>query len=61
MYPEEKFGVGLQSASTMWEHVEEIFVGTSDVMVKYGTARSGSFLLQWTAVCMAFFEVCVPL
>ncbi len=61
MYPEEKLGVGLQSASTMWEHVDEIFVGIRDVMLKYGTARSGSFSLQWTAACMAFFEVCVPL
>ena len=57
MYPEEKLGVGLHSASIMWEHVEEIFVGIRDVMVKNCTARSGSFSLQWTAACMAFFEI----
>ena len=61
MYPEEKLGPGLQSASIMWEHVEEIFVGIRDVMVKNGTARSGSFSLQWTTACMAFFEVWVSL
>ena len=61
MYPEEKLGPGLQSASIMWEHVEEIFVGIRDVMVKNATARSGSFSLQWTTACMAFFEVWVSL
>ena len=41
--------------------MEEIFVGIRDVMVKNATARSGSFSLQWTTACMAFFEVCVSL
>ncbi len=34
MYPEETLGVGLQSASIMWEHVEELFIGIRDVMMK---------------------------
>ena len=60
MYPEEKLGAGIQSASIMWENVEALYVGIRDIMVKNGTARSGSFSLHWSASCMAFFEVCVP-
>jgi hypothetical protein len=59
MYPEEALGAGIQSASIMWERMEELFQGIRDVMTKSGNARSGSFSLPWTQACMDFFEVCV--
>jgi hypothetical protein len=61
MYPDEKLGAGIQSASIMWERLEALFQGIREVMVKNGNARSGSFSIPWTSACMDFFEVCTCL
>ena len=57
MYPEDALGGGAQSASIMWERVENLFQGIRDLMKTHGNARSGSFSIQWTAACMSFIEV----
>jgi hypothetical protein len=57
MYPEDALGGGIQSASIMWERVENLFQGIRDLMKTHGNARSGSFSIQWTAACMSFIEV----
>lgn len=57
MYPEDALGGGVQSASIMWERVENLFQGIRDLMKTHGNARSGSFSIPWTAACMSFIEV----
>ena len=42
MYPEERLGFHLNSASMMWEMVEFVFEGVRRVMRDNGRARSGS-------------------
>ncbi len=57
MYPEEALGPGVQSATIMWEHVQSLFENIRQLMRKSGRARSGSFFMPWTAVCIKFLQV----
>jgi hypothetical protein len=57
MYPEDALGLGVQSATIMWEHLESLFENIRHLMQKSGRARSGSFVIPWTAACMNFLEV----
>jgi hypothetical protein len=57
MYPEERLGMSLNSASMMWENVEAVFEGIRVVMRTNGRARSGSFSMLWSAALQQFWEV----
>ena len=57
MYPEDALGPGVQSATIMWELVESLFENIRHLMQKSGRARSGSFVMPWTAACMIFLQV----
>ena len=57
MYPEDALGPGVQSATIMWELIESLFDNIRHVMQKSGRARSGSFVMPWTAAGMNFLQV----
>jgi hypothetical protein len=57
MYPKDALGPGVQSATILWELVESLFDNIRQVMQKSGRARSGSFVMPWTAACMNFLQV----
>ena len=57
MYPEERLGMNLNSASMMWETVETLFEGVRRVMRENGRARSGSFSMVWSCALQQFWEV----
>lgn len=57
MYPEERLGMHLNSASMMWERVEMLFQGVRNVMRDNGRARSGSFTMEWSASLHEFWKV----
>jgi len=57
MYPEERLGMHLNSASMMWERVEMLFEGVRSVMRDNGRARSGSFTMEWSASLHEFWKV----
>ena len=57
MYPEERLGMSLNSASMMWETVEAVFEGIRGVMRANGRARSGSFSMMWSASLQQLWEV----
>jgi hypothetical protein len=57
MYPEERLGMNLNSASMMWETVESLFEGVRRVMRENGRARSGSFSMVWSCALQQFWEV----
>jgi hypothetical protein len=57
MYPEERLGMQLNSASMMWERVEIMFEGVRNVMRENGRARSGSFTMEWSASLHEFWKV----
>ncbi len=57
MYPEERLGMHLNSASMLWERVEMLFQGVRNVMRDDGRARSGSFTMEWSASLHAFWKV----
>jgi hypothetical protein len=57
MYPEERLGMSLNSASMMWETVEAVFEGIRGVMRANGRARSGSFTMLWSTALQQFWEV----
>jgi hypothetical protein len=61
MYPEERFGFNLNSATMMWEMVEFVFEGVRRVMRDNGRARSGSFSMVWSVVLQQFWEVSLKL
>jgi hypothetical protein len=52
MYSEDVLGPCVQSATIMWEHVESWFENIRKLMRKSGRARSGSFAMPLTAVCI---------
>ena len=58
MYPEERLGMQINSASIMWEMVEEVFRGVRTVMRDKGRARSGSFSMVWSSALQEFWKVC---
>ncbi len=57
MYPEERLGMSLNSASMMWEMVEAVFEGIRGVMRANGRTRSGSFTMLWSTALQQFWEV----
>jgi hypothetical protein len=57
MYPEDRLGMTLNSASMMWETVESVFEGVRRVMRDNGRARSGSFSMVWSCALQQFWEV----
>ena len=57
MYPEERLGMNINSASMMWETVESFFEGVRRVMRENGRARSGSFSMEWSCALQQFWEV----
>jgi hypothetical protein len=57
MYPEEKLGGFIHSASAKWQVIDALFQGMRDVM-RCGTANtSGTFSIAWTNSCQKFWEV----
>ena len=57
MYPEEKLGGFIHSASAQWQVLDALFQGMRDVM-RSGTAyTSGTFSIAWTNSCQKFWEV----
>jgi hypothetical protein len=51
MYPEEKLGGFINSASAQWQAIDALFQGVRDVM-RSGTAfTSGTFSIAWTNAC----------
>jgi hypothetical protein len=61
MYPEERLGFHLNSASMMWEMVEFVFEGVRRVMRDNGRARSGCLTMVWSVVLQQFWEVSLKL
>jgi hypothetical protein len=57
MYPEERLGMNVNSASMMWETVDSLFEGVRRVMRENGRARSGSFSMVWSCALQQFWEV----
>jgi hypothetical protein len=57
MYPEERLGMTINSASIMWETLEHVFEGMRGVMRANGRARSGSFSMMWSASLQQLWEV----
>ena len=57
MYPEERLGMYLNSASMMWAMVDDVFEGVRRVMRDNGRARSGSFSMKWSATMQQFWQV----
>ena len=62
MYPEEKFGMIINSPSIMWEHVEDVFMKIRQCM---SSARQGTSSASFTMLCSvsayAFWKVHIPL
>ncbi len=57
MYPEEKLGRFVHSASAQWQIIDALFQGMRDVM-RCGTAyTSGTFSIVWTNSCQKFWNV----
>ena len=59
MYPEERLGMTINSVSIMWETVESVFEGIRGVMRANVRARSGSFVMVWSASMQHFWQVCL--
>jgi hypothetical protein len=58
MYPEERFGLGLNSPSMMWEHIEDVFKNIRECMsaARQGTS-SASFRLPFMVPAYSFWKV----
>ncbi len=48
MYPEERLGMHVNSASMMWERVDAVFEGVRSIMRDNGRARSGTKSMEWS-------------
>ena len=57
MYPEEKLGGLINSPSSQWGNVDDLFQGIRNVMSSGTGCVSGSFILPWTNACQRFWEV----
>ena len=57
MYPEEKLGGLINSPSSQWDNVDELFQGIRNVMSSGTGSVSGTFILPWTNACQRFWEV----
>ena len=62
MYPEDKFGMIINSPSIMWEHVEDVFRKIRQCMssARQGTS-SASFTMSCSVSAYAFWKVHIPL
>ncbi len=62
MYPEEKFGMLINSPSIMWEHVEDVIIKIRQCMssARQGTS-SASFTMSCSVFTYAFWKVHFPL
>ena len=58
MYPEERFGMEIQSSSIMWENIEDLFKEIRKCMsaARNGTA-SGTFKMAFSVAAYAFWKV----
>ena len=59
MYPEEKLGGLINSASSQWENLEQLFQGIRDIMSSGTAFTSGTFTIAWSNGCQKFWEVVV--
>ncbi len=57
MYPEEKLGGFINSASSQWQVIDALFQGMRDVMRSGTGFTSGTFSIAWTNACQNFWEV----
>ena len=57
MYPEDKLGGVISSASSQWKNVEQLFQGIRDIMSSGTGYTSGTFSIAWTNGCQKFREV----
>ena len=57
MYPEERLGTLINSPSSQWDNVDDLFQHIRNVMSGGGGCVSGSFCMQWTNACQRFWEV----
>ena len=61
MYPEERLGTLINSPSSQWKNVDELFQLIRNVMTLGTGSVSGSFSMQWTNACQRFWEVTLSL
>jgi hypothetical protein len=59
MYPEEILGGVINSTSSQWENVEQLFQGIRDIMSSGTGYTSGTFSIAWTNGCQKFWEVVI--
>ena len=57
MYPEERLGGYINSASAQWQVIDGLFQGMRDVMGSGTAYTSGTFSIAWTNGCQKFWEV----
>ncbi len=57
MYPEEKLGGLIHSASAQWQVIDALFQGMRDVMRCRTAFSSGTFSIAWTNSCQKIWEV----
>jgi hypothetical protein len=57
MYPEEKLGGFINSASAQWQAIDAFLQGVRDVMISGFALTSGTFSIAWTNACRKFWEV----
>jgi hypothetical protein len=57
MYPEERLGTVINSHSSQWDNIDELFQHIRNVMTVGTGSVSGSFSMQWTNACQRFWEV----
>jgi hypothetical protein len=57
MYPEEKLGGFINSASSQWQVIDALFQGMRNVMSSGTGYTSGTFSIAWTNSCQKFWEV----
>ncbi len=57
MYPEERLGGLINSPTSQWDHVDELFQGMRNVMSCETGFVSGSFIVSWTNACQRFWAV----
>ena len=59
MYPEERLGGFINSASAQWQVIDALFQGMRDVMSSGTAYTSGTFSIAWTNGCQKLWEVTV--
>ncbi len=64
MYPEDKLGGFINSASAQWQVVDALFQGMREIMRSGTTFTSRTFSIAWTNACQnsgscVFYKFCV--